>query len=314
MCTRTRARWRAHAYRPRTHLPEGPRHSSTAPAAARIGCRGGERRAQRRAGRARAARAGERRAHPAAAHTAGGRGDVERRGGGLRTRAEKAEDAGAARDGGLAGGNEMPRSSCARGAGAGAALPSGKQARGVAQAATARQEAARVRARRDHEVARDLTNIGNALCDLGRLDEALTAFRDAHAIDTPRWAPITSTPPPTAPRWAPSSSHSESTGSAAARGGETAARGSARVLHPNPQAVQRFIAECHEQPREESRVRERTLLDPPHNPLGTCLAPLVPPLCQLAAASREYMRLEQGTMEEEVSGEEHRGHRRNTLA
>ena len=33
------------------------------------------------------------------------------------------------------------------------------------------------------EVARDLSNLANALCDLGRLEEAATAFRDAHEID-----------------------------------------------------------------------------------------------------------------------------------
>lgn len=31
---------------------------------------------------------------------------------------------------------------------------------------------------------RDLSHIGNCLCDLGRLDEAVTAFKEAHGIDT----------------------------------------------------------------------------------------------------------------------------------
>ena len=35
-----------------------------------------------------------------------------------------------------------------------------------------------------HEVGRDLSHIANSLCDLGRLDEACQAFRDAQAIDT----------------------------------------------------------------------------------------------------------------------------------
>ena len=35
-----------------------------------------------------------------------------------------------------------------------------------------------------HEVARDLSNIGNCLCDVGRLDDAATAFREAYAIDS----------------------------------------------------------------------------------------------------------------------------------
>ena len=33
------------------------------------------------------------------------------------------------------------------------------------------------------EVARDLSHIGNVLCDLGKLDAAAAAFREAHGLD-----------------------------------------------------------------------------------------------------------------------------------
>ena len=46
------------------------------------------------------------------------------------------------------------------------------------------QRSERAHGARHHEVGRDLSHIGNCLCDLGRFDDALQAFRDAQAIDT----------------------------------------------------------------------------------------------------------------------------------
>ena len=58
----------------------------------------------------------------------------------------------------------------------------------LSQVGSARKRAKKLHERahgfKHHEVGRDLSHIGNSLCDLGRLDEAHQAFRDAQAIDT----------------------------------------------------------------------------------------------------------------------------------
>ena len=100
-----------------------------------------------------------------------------------------------------------------------------------------------------HEVGRDLSHIGNCLCDLGRLDEALAAFRDAHAIDTA----------------ALGAEHIHTVTDSAALGAvlvnqrkfreatphlELAMKllsASLEPNHPNLQAVRGFLNECHEQ-------------------------------------------------------------------
>lgn len=170
----------------------------------------------------------------------------------LRTRAEKAEDAlEAARDGGLAGGNETLQAEFAREARVLGLLcrQEGKHEASLRLQQRAKKLHERAHGGKHHEVARDLTNIGNALCDLGRLDEALTAFRDAHAIDTA----------------ALGADHIHTATDCAALGAVLVAQrkyrealpqleAAKRLLeaalessHPNLQAVQRFIAECHEQ-------------------------------------------------------------------
>ena len=168
----------------------------------------------------------------------------------LRARAEKAEDAlDLLRDGG--GGNETLQAEFAREARVLGLLcrQEGRHEQSLRLQQRAKKLHERAHGPHHHEVARDLTNIGNALCDLGRLEEALGAFRDAHAIDAA----------------ALGADHLHTATDSAALGAvlvhqrrfrealphlESAQRllaGSLEPNHPNLQAVVRFVNECHEQ-------------------------------------------------------------------
>ena len=99
------------------------------------------------------------------------------------------------------------------------------------------------------QVGRDYAHIGNCLCDLGRLEDAASAFREAHAIDT---AALGADHIHTA-------TDSASIGVVLAtqhkwREAITHLDGAQRLLstalephHPNLVAVNKFLTECHEQ-------------------------------------------------------------------
>lgn len=98
------------------------------------------------------------------------------------------------------------------------------------------------------EVGRDLAHIGNCLCDLGRLDDAATAYRDAHSIDVVALgAEHLHTATDTASlglvlvtqrKWREALPHLEAAQGLLATQLEAS--------HPNLLAVGKFVSECHE--------------------------------------------------------------------
>ena len=98
------------------------------------------------------------------------------------------------------------------------------------------------------QVGRDLSHIGNSLCDLGRYEDAYQAFRDAQAIDTAALGP--------------EHLHTATDGASVGLVLATMRKynealphldaahrllsASLEPSHPNLVAVSRFLSECHE--------------------------------------------------------------------
>ena len=97
-------------------------------------------------------------------------------------------------------------------------------------------------------MARDLSHIGNCLSDQGRFDDALSAFRDAQAIDTAALGP--------------EHLHTITDGASVGvvlsqqrkyrealphlEGAQKLLAAELDASHPNLVAVNRFVCECHE--------------------------------------------------------------------
>jgi len=167
-------------------------------------------------------------------------------------RAEAAEAAlDAARAGGFGGGSETVQAEFAREARVLGLLcrQDGRHETALRLQQRAKKLHERAHGARHHEVGRDYAHIGNCLCDLGRLEDAASAFREAHAIDT---AALGADHIHTA-------TDSASIGVVLAtqhkwREAITHLDGAQRLLstalephHPNLVAVNKFLAECHEQ-------------------------------------------------------------------
>ena len=101
---------------------------------------------------------------------------------------------------------------------------------------------------------RDLSHIGNVLCDLGRLDDAANAFREAQAIDSASLGADhvhTATDGAaigivlaTQHKWREATPHLEAAGRALTSALDAA--------HPNVVAIKSFLAECHERTADEA--------------------------------------------------------------
>ena len=169
----------------------------------------------------------------------------------LRSRAEAAEaHLDLARDGGLGGGNETLQAEFAREARVLGLLcrQDSRYELSLRLQQRAKKLHERAHGAKHQEVGRDLANIGNCLCDLGRYDDALATFRDAHAIDSATLG----------------ADHIHTATDSAAVGAvlctqrkhrealvhlENAQRllsASLEPNHPNLQAVLRFMNECHD--------------------------------------------------------------------
>jgi hypothetical protein len=174
-------------------------------------------------------------------------------------RAEQAEAAlDAARASGLGGGAETVQAEFAREARVLGLLcrQDGRREQALRLQQRARKLHERALGKSHHEVARDLANIGNCLCDLHRLDAAAAAYRDAYSIDLAKYgADHVHTATDLASiglvlasqrKWREALPHLESS--------QQTLSSQLEPTHPNLVAVEKFLAE----------TRERLAAEPQH--------------------------------------------------